>query len=327
MRRPVRLLIAGVIVLFVAAVLLASMFVVDETEFAVVMEFGRVIDVLGDEPDETGLHLKRPWLSVVKVDRRLRVFDAPGREVITGDKKNLDVSSFVLWQVADPLAFLQGSGTPDQAEARLGERVAAAVSDAIGRVELAALASTEPGRWKLDELTTQIQQAVAPLARTELGVDLLDVRLRRFQHPLEVRPAVFELIRSERRQVAARLRAEGEAEHQTITSRADRERETRIAQAEAEADRIRGKAEAEATRLLNEAHAIDPKFYEFLRVLESYKSILDAQTTIVLSSSSPLLKLLTAGPPEGDSPSPSPRRDSSTGEASTRTAERQEKRP
>ena len=125
---------------------------------------------------------------------------------------------------------------------------------------------------------------------------MVDLGLRRFNHPLEVRPAVFDLIRSERRQVAAKLRAEGEAQYLTITSQADRMRDAILAQAEAEAERIRGQAEAEATRILNEAHSRDPRFFEFLRTLESYRSILDPKATIVLSSSSPLLKLLDRGP-------------------------------
>ena len=133
---------------------------------------------------------------------------------------------------------------------------------------------------------------------------MLDVRLRRFNHPVEVRPAVFDLIRSERRQVAAKLRAEGEAQYVTITSQADRMRDTILAQADAEAQRIRGNAEAEATRVLNEAHAHDPKFFEFLRTLDAYRSILDGQTTVVLSSSSPLLKLLSQGPSIERSPEP-----------------------
>jgi membrane protease subunit HflC len=176
------------------------------------------------------------------------------------------------------------------------------LSDAIGRRELAALASTDTSRWALDPLTREVTTTVAPLARKELGVEVLDVRLRRFNHPVEVRPAVFELIRSERRQVAAKLRAEGEAQYVTITSQADRMRDTTLAQAEAEAQRIRGKAEAEATRTLNEAHARDPKFFEFLQTLGSYRLILDNQTTVVLSASSPLLKLLSHGPSTDRSP-------------------------
>jgi len=270
--------------------------VVDETEFAVVTSFGRIAAVYGDEPSESGLHPKAPWQLAIKIDRRFRVFDPPPREVMTGDKRNLEVAPYVVWRVADPIVFLRGSGSHDLAEARLNERVSAALSDAIGRRELASLASTDGARWALDALTRDVLGAVVPAARGELGVDVIDVRLRRFGHPLEVRPAVFELIRSERRQVAARLRAEGEAQYLTITSQADRSRDTILAEAEAEAQRIRGNAEAEATRLLNEAHARDPRFFEFLRTLEAYRSILDERATVVLTASSPLLKLLVQGP-------------------------------
>lgn len=94
------------------------------------------------------------------------------------------------------------------------------------------------------------------------------------------------------------MRAEGEAKYQTLTSQADRQRDAILAQADAEAERIRGQGDAEATRLYNDAHARDPKFYEFVRTLEAYRAILDEKATIVLSSSSPLLKLLTQGPPD-----------------------------
>ena len=271
---------------------------VDETEYVVVTSFGKVVAVYGAEPGTAGLHFKLPWQSVLRVDHRLRAFDPPAGEVITGDKRNLEVSSYLIYRVADPVRFLQGSGSLDQAEARLSERVAAALSDAIGRRDLAALASTEPGRGSVDEITRDALQVVAPRSLSELGIEAVDLGLRRFNHPLEVRPAVFELIRSERRQVAARLRAEGEAQYTTITSQADRTRDTMLAQADAEAERIRGQAQAESTRILNEVHARDPKFYELLRTLDSYGSILDSRATVVLSSTSPLLKLLGRGPGE-----------------------------
>jgi modulator of FtsH protease HflC len=254
------------------------------------------VAVYGDQPAEAGPHGKAPWQLALKIDKRVKVFEPPPREVITGDKRNLEVAAYVVWRVADPVLFLRASASHELAEARLYERVSAGLSDAIGRRDLRALASTEPGRWALDDLTQEVTQGVAALARSELGVEVLDVRLRRFNHPVEVRPAVFDLIRSERRQVAAKLRALGEAEYLTITSKADRTRDTILAQAEAQAERIRGDAEAEATRMLNLAHARDPKFFEFLRTLDSYRFILDGQTTVVLSSSSPLLKLLSQGP-------------------------------
>jgi membrane protease subunit HflC len=296
MRRYRPLLLGLAILGLFAAIVAGSWVVVDETQYALVTEFGRVVATYGDGPGEAGLHGKWPWQSVATIDRRLQVFDPPPREMITGDKRNLEVSSYVVWRVADPLRFVRSAGVLAAAEARLNERVSAALSDAIGRRSLESLASTDPAVWSLDALTDEVLAAVAGSARSELGVEVVDVRLRRFNHPIEVRPAVFDLIRSERRQVAATLRAEGEAQYQTLTSEADRRRDAILAEADAEAERIRGRGEAEATRLSNAAHARDPRFYEFLRTLESYRSILDEKATVVLSSASPLLRLLMQGP-------------------------------
>ena len=282
--------------LALAGVAFASTVVVDETEYVLVTEFGRVVALYGDDAGESGPHAKWPWQSTLAIDKRLHVFDPPTREMITGDKRNLEVSSYVVWRVRDPALFARSASTVEAAEGRLNERVAAALSDAVGRRDLAALASTDPSVWSLDAMTNDVVTTVAPTAAKELGVEVVDVRLRRFNHPVEVRPAVFDLIRSERKQVAAALRAEGEARYLAITSQADRERDAILAQADAEAERIRGQADAEATRLSNEAQARDPKFAEFLRTLESYKAILDDKATVVLSSSSPLLQLLTRGP-------------------------------
>ncbi len=307
MKRTRRWLILAAAAGLIAAIAAACVVVVDETEFAVVTRFGRVAAVHGGGRDSAsgsgaGLHAKAPWDAVIRIDRRFHVFDPPPREMMTGDKRNLEVAPYVVWRVADPVAFLKGSGGDELAEARLAERVSAGLSDAVGRRDLASLASTDPAKWSLDTLTRDVLAAVAPTARDELGVEVLDVRLRRFGHPIEVRPAVFDLIRSERKQVAARLRAEGEAQFLTITSQADRARDTMLAEAQADARRTRGQSEAEATRLLNQAHGRDPRFFEFLRTLESYRAILDERSTIVLSATSPLLKLLVEGPERSDPP-------------------------
>jgi membrane protease subunit HflC len=296
MRHPVRWAVGLLALGLLAWLASRSIVVVDETEFVLITDFGRTVDVLGDQPGEAGLHAKWPWRSSLAIDRRLRVFDPPPREMITGDKRNLEVASYVAWRVSDPRQFVASSGSLDSAEARLNERISAALSDALGLREFASLASTDPKVWKLDALTAEVLEAVAPSAARELGVEVLDVRLRRFIHPIEVRPAVFDLIRSERRQVAERLRAEGESQFQILKSQAERERDAILARADAEAERIRGQGDAEATRVLNRAHARDPKFYEFVRTLETYRSILDDRATLVLSSASPLLRLLTRGP-------------------------------
>jgi membrane protease subunit HflC len=292
--RKLTLIALGVVAL--ACLVARACVVVDETEYVLVTDFGRPVALYGE--GQSGLHGKWPWQSALGIDRRLHVFDPPAREMITGDKRNLEVSSYVVWRVIDPSRFLRAAGSLEAAEARLEERVSAVVSSALGRRTLASLASTDANVWALDRIAAEVARALESPARDELGVQVVDVRLRRFNHPLEVRPAVFDLIRSERRQVAASLRAEGEAQYQTITSQADRERDSILARADAEAERIKSQGEAESTRLLNEAHARDPRFYEFVRTLETYKAIFDDKTTVVLSSTSPLLRLLTQGPPD-----------------------------
>ncbi len=303
--KPKAVILVGLLAGLACALAYSMLVIVDESEYVVVTRFGRIVAVHGDQPGESGPRLKAPWESAWPVDRRLRVLDSPPREVITGDKRNLEAATYLVWRVIDPVVFLRGSGTREAAEARLEERAWAALSDSIGRHDLSALASTDPGQFALDALLNEVRDQTALAARDELGVEVVDVRLRRFSHPLEVRPAVFELIRGERRQVAARLRAEGEANSTKIVSQADRARDEILSAAEADAERSRGQAEAEAARILNQAHAQDPKFFEFLRTLESYRSILDGRATLVLSASSPLLRLLSQGPGALDQP-PSP---------------------
>jgi membrane protease subunit HflC len=298
MPRPSRIAAALALVALLTWAGSRSFLIVDETEFVLVNEFGRTVAVLGDEPGEAGLHLIPPWRSALAIDRRLQVAEPSPREVITRDKRNLEVAPFLAWRVADPARFLRAAGTLDAAADRLDERVAAAINDAVAGMSLENLASTDPAAWKLDRLTDDVLRSVAAQAREELGVELVDVRLRRFNHPVEVRPAVFDLIRSERAEEAARLRAEGEAEYLRITSAAERNRDETLARAEAEAARVEADGEARATRILNAVHARDPRFYEFLRTLEAYGALLDGKATIVLSASSPLLRLLNEGPPD-----------------------------
>ncbi len=210
MPRPTRrfaFLIA--LVVLVAMLAARSWVVVDETRYVLVTSFGRPAALYGDADGETGLHAKWPWQGTWSVDRRLQVSEPPAREVITGDKKNLEVATYAVWRVSEPMRFLNSAGTLEAASARLEERVAAALSDAVGRRELDSLATTDADLWALDDLTTEVTRDVADAARSELGLEVVDVRLRRFNYPVEVRPAVFDLIRSERRQVAATLRPRG----------------------------------------------------------------------------------------------------------------------
>ncbi len=154
----------------------------------------------------------------------------------------------------------------------------------------------------LDAMMTGATGRIADQASKEYGLEVVDVRLRRLNYPEEVRSAVFEQIRSERRRVAAATRAEGESQARTIRSAADLERARTLAEAEADAARLVGEGEAQAARIANDAHAADPAFYQFLKTLETYRAALDARTTLVLSADSPFLRLLTAGRPRINAP-------------------------
>src|SRR5579871_428077 len=178
MRRLRRLLILAVALGLLAALVVRSAVIVDETEFVLVTEFGRPVALYGDAKDEAGFHWKWPWQSSQPIDRRLRVFDPPPRELITGDKRNLEVASYVAWRVVDPDKFIRSAGTLDAAEARLNERVSAALSHAFGSRDLASIASNDPKVWSLDALTEDLVEAVAPGAKDELGVEVVDIRLR-----------------------------------------------------------------------------------------------------------------------------------------------------
>lgn len=295
-RAVVRGVAFALLLAMLAGLAVRSVAVVDATEFGVVTEFGRPIDVLGDTPDEAGPHWVAPWQSVSRIDRRLQVSEPAPRELMTADKKDIEVWPYFAWRVVDPVRFLRAAGELTGAEQRLEERLAAALASMVARAPLEILASAVDGEDRLGPQLRQIQETMGAAAAAELGVEVVDIGLRRISYPLEVRPAIFDLIRSERRQVAATLRSAGETEYQTRVSRAERDRTITLADADAEAARIEAEGDAEALTLLNAAHAEDPELYEFLRTLETYRSLLDGQATLVLSTSGPLFRLLREGP-------------------------------
>src|SRR6185437_8670500 len=161
-----------------------------------------------------------------------------------------------------------------------------------------------PDGLKLEAIMQRITESIRQTAIEQFGIEVVDVRLKRFNYPQAVKPAVFAEIRSERERVAVQYRAEGESEKTRIESQATLERDRLLAQAQRDATRMRGEGEAKAMEIFNAAHGKNPGFYQLLKTLETYRSILDEQTTIVLSADSPLLKLLSQGLPEpGEMPS------------------------
>ena len=327
-RSPVWLRRAGRSLLSVAGVavlllLLASSIVfVDETENVIVFTLGRISAVYDDARPEgdRGLHVKWPWPvgTVERFDRRQQLFDPPGREMFTRDKKNITVTSFVCWRIAEParyqpmlerpvVKFYRRLRTLPGAEGRLDERLRSIVSSEFGRVELAellAVTNSEAGPTGASPLEAVSRKCLAELRRRsresqslidDWGLDVLDVRIKRINLPEGNRLAVYERMRTERQRIAEQYRSAGKAEKTRIESQARRQSEELLARANADAERIRGEGEAEAIGILNRAHAEDPEFYEFQRTLDAYTKILNDRTTLVLSASSKLFKVLTEG--------------------------------
>ena len=309
-----------------AGLAFSSVVLVDETEYVIVERLGG-IQAVYDRPDDRGLHFKLPWPidAVRRFDCRVQLFDPPGREIFTRDKKNITIDAYVCWKIAEPagdgsaagngspvVRFFRGLGNADVAAARLDSRLRSILSTRIGQVELSELlnvADSESGPAEGDGgLMGRISQAVRDqvIQRDEedrslaerWGIEIVDVRIKRINLPAGNQQAVFERMKSERKKIADRYRSAGMAENTVIKSRADLQSGEILAKARRYAEQTRGEAEAEAIAILNRAHAQDPEFYRVMRTLDTYGKILNERTTLVLSASSSLLKLLTEGIPD-----------------------------
>jgi membrane protease subunit HflC len=309
-RRSIRISMALLAVL-AAIVLARTVVIVDQAESSFVTEFGRPVQLI----EEAGLHFKWPHQGVRAFDRRVQLDTPPAREMLTRDKKNLEVAWYASWRIADVERFLRTVRTMPDASARLEDMAASVLAAELGGRELGQLVAVGE-RSMLDAMMGDLTARVAEQASVEYGLEVAAIRLRRLNYPEDVRPAVFEQIRSERQRVAAATRAEGESQARMIRSAADRERSTVIAQAESDAARTIGEGEAEAARILNEAQAADPAFYQFLKTLETYRAALDARTTLVLSADSRFLRLLTQGVPDPSGEKPDRDRSNAIGTSS-----------
>lgn len=323
----------GIVLLLVW--LATSLFIVDETEDCIVERLGKIVavyDQVSPERSDRGLHLKFPWPieTVRRFDRRLQVFDPPAREMFTRDRKNLTVGSFVTWRIATETApssdllqrpvvkFYRGLGSVAAAEARIDTRVRSIVSSEIGSIELSRILAAQDSESPpqaanpIEELAAKVlklagQRPDEPESlQQKLGVELVDYGVKRLNLPEANLFAVYERMRKEREKIAQYYRSAGEAEKTVIESRARRRSEELMALAQADAARIRGSGEARALEIRNQAYALDPELFQFLRTLETYRKILNQKSTLILSASSPLFKLLMEGVPTVKSTNASP---------------------
>jgi modulator of FtsH protease HflC len=289
--RTRKFLTIAALALVALTLLYRTAFTIDETQFAIVTQFGKPVRAI----TTAGLKLKWPWQSLLSFEKRLMVYNPRPSEFLTRDKKNIVVDNYVAWRVADPNRFLQTVNDLTGAEMRLHDTVWAAAAAALGNTDLSALVSVRPEDVKVQDVMRQVTELSRARAMEQYGIEIVDVRMKRLNLPAQNRESVFARMRAERERIAKQYRAEGEAEALKIRAEADKEKARIISEAYREAEKIRGDGDAQSTRIYAEAYSRDPKFYKLVRTLEAYKKIIDPNTTAILSSDSELLKLLTQG--------------------------------
>jgi len=251
--------------------LVASVFTVDVTQYALVTRFGAVLRVL----DQPGLHVKAPFDTVVTLDKSL-TFSRPAQaEYLSIDKKNVVAETLVTWRIAEPQRYLVTVATRAAADIRLADVLLGEVGAVLGAHPAAALIAPDGNAERFGSIVAQIREQVAAFARGAYGIEIVDVELVRLSLPEQNRAPVFERMKAERGKMAKEYRTAGELLGRKIIAQADREKARIEAEAYAEAQRIRAEGDAEATRLYSAAFSRDAGFYKFVRTLQTYEKIMD----------------------------------------------------
>jgi membrane protease subunit HflC len=292
----------GVVVVLVALALYFSLFVVDQTEQALVLRFGdpvRVINApegnqVGNVRDSApGLYYKLPFVdNVVYFEKRILDLDSPPLEIIASDQKRLQVDAFGRYKIVNPLLFYQKVGTVSGASSRLSSFLQSAVRRVLGDASFSDLV-----RDRRAQLMTLIKQQVDQESR-DFGIEIVDVKIRSADLPPENSQAIYQRMQTERQRQATEIRAEGEQEARTIRAEADRQATVIVADANGEASRVQGDGEAQRNRIFAQAYGEDPDFFAFYRSMLAYQTALPGQTTrLVISPDSDFFRYF--GNPEG----------------------------
>lgn len=280
MKRLITLGVSFVVLLILAS---SGTVILDETELAIVTQFGEFKRTL----DRPGLHYKLPLLQTVHtMDRRIVASDTPPAEYLTLDKKRLVADPILRWRVTDPLLFFKTVHDESGARSRLNDIVSS---------ELRRELSSHNFGDIVGKARDPMMVAVAARTREkshEFGIHVVDVRITRADLPKQVQESVFARMRAERDRVAKQYRSEGEEEAAKIRAETDKEKTILLAQAYEAAQKLRGEGDGESTRIYAEAYGKDPEFYAFTRSLEAYETTMRKNATVVLSADSPMFRYL-----------------------------------
>ena len=272
------------LVIVLAVVISQTLFTVDETEQAIILQFGNPVATV----QQPGLKIKSPFIqNVIFFEKRILSSDALPQEYLTADKKRLVVDHVTRWKITDPLIFFKAVTTEAGARARLDDIVFSELRQELAHVNFVDVISTE---------RESIMEAVARSANEkaeEYGIKVVDVRTKRADLPEEVEQSVFNRMIAERKRESNLFRAEGNEQANIIRAQADRDSTVIRAQGYEEAQRIRGEGEAEAIQIYAEALGQDPEFYAFSRRIQAYGSMLKDGDKVVIPANSDFFRFLT----------------------------------
>ena len=299
MTRPA--LIAGAIIAVVVIVVaLSSMFVVNQYQIALVLRFGEARRVI----DEPGLKFKIPFVeNYVLFDKRVLNFDTPSEEVPTVDQKQLIVEAFAKFRITNALLFYQTVRDELGVQARLRSIITSNLRRALGDVQMSVILTDRRPQIMKDMTVAVNKQAEG------FGINVLDVRVKRIDLPLENSKAIFARMRTQREQEARRIRAEGVRDAQTISAEADKEKVVILAEASQKSEILRGEGDGTATATYNAAYGRDPVFFDFYRSMQALTAGLPANhTTYVGPANGEFFRYFggEAGKPKATPPAPAP---------------------
>lgn len=273
-----KLIVLGIVVVVLGVLAANALFVVHQTQQALVLQFGEPKQVIR----EPGLKVKIPFIqNVVYYDNRTLDLDPPGFEVLLTDRKRIQVDAYARYRITDPLRFFQRVRAESILRDRYGTIINSSLRRIIARTSLRELLSEQR-----DTIMRDIENEVRALGEG-FGVTLVEIRIGRTELPTETRQAVFDRMRTEREREARELRAEGSELGRKIRAQADFEKTVLLADAERTSRILRGEGEGERNRILGEAFSRDVAFFDFYKSLEEYqRSMADHETTLVLSPDS-----------------------------------------
>ena len=303
------LILVALLIGFVS--LFNSAYVVQETEQVIITQFGELID----EPvTEAGLHFKLPFIQEVnRIEKRFLPWDGPANEMPDKKKDYLIIDSFARWKISDPKLYFTNLRDERSARSRLNDILGSETRNAVAKHEIMEIVRTDKNRTpvftedtnaskdKWDAITIgredveqDIFRAAAPKLK-KLGIELLDLRFKRINYHESVRSRIYDRMISERNRFAEIWRNEGEAKVKEIEGEKNRELAVIASEAYKTVAEIKGQADADATAIYAEAYNKTPEaaeFYAFLQTLETYKVILDRQSSLIITTESPLFRLL-----------------------------------